>query len=355
MTAGFFSPLPPARTGIADYAAALLPALRAQGRVEIAPRRASVNLYHIGNNRLHAGIYRRALAEPGVAALHDALLQHLFLGTLAEAAYVEEFVYNYGAWSQDLARELWRGRSGSGMRPEYYRYPMLKRLAERSRAVVVHNPAAARMVREHCPATPVVEIPHLWSESWTGEAATRARECHFGIFGYLRESKRVLPVLRAFGKVREACPDTSLRVAGEFASADLERAAAPCLAQPGVVRDGHLPEADFREAAGATRVCINLRNPAAGETSGIAIRLMGMGKAVLVTDGEEVARFPEPACVRVDPGLAEEEMLEQLMLWLRREPAAAREIGHRAAGHIREQHAVERVSRLYWETLCAYC
>ncbi|MBI3471856.1 MAG: hypothetical protein HY013_10920, partial [Candidatus Solibacter usitatus] len=184
MTAGFFSPLPPARTGIADYAAALLPALRAHGRVEIEPRRAGVNLYHIGNNRLHAGIYRRALAEPGVVALHDALLQHLFLGTLAEAAYVEEFVYNYGAWSQDLARELWRGRSGSGMRPEYYRCPMLKRLAERSRAVVVHNPAAARMVREHCASTPVVEIPHLWSDSWTGGEAARARECHFGIFGY---------------------------------------------------------------------------------------------------------------------------------------------------------------------------
>jgi hypothetical protein len=40
--------------------------------------------------------------------------------------------------------------------------------------------------------------------------------------------------------------------------------------------------------------CINLRYPAAGETSGIAIRLMGIGKPVLLTDGEVLA-FPEGA------------------------------------------------------------
>ena len=48
MTAGFYSPLPPARTGIADYSAALLDGLRRFGRVEIAPARCDVALYHLG-------------------------------------------------------------------------------------------------------------------------------------------------------------------------------------------------------------------------------------------------------------------------------------------------------------------
>ena len=48
--------------------------------------------------------------------------------------------------------------------------------------------------------------------------------------------------------------------------------------------------------------CINLRYPLGGETSGIAIRLMGIGKPVLVTDGEEYARFPEDACLRIAGG-----------------------------------------------------
>ena len=37
VTVGFYSPLPPARTGVADYAAALLAELRRHGRVEVAP------------------------------------------------------------------------------------------------------------------------------------------------------------------------------------------------------------------------------------------------------------------------------------------------------------------------------
>jgi hypothetical protein len=56
MTVGFYSPMPPARSGIADYAASLLAGLRAHGSVELAPRRCDVALYHLGNNALHAGI-----------------------------------------------------------------------------------------------------------------------------------------------------------------------------------------------------------------------------------------------------------------------------------------------------------
>jgi len=36
MTVGFYSPLPPARSGVADYAATLLAELRRHGPVEVA-------------------------------------------------------------------------------------------------------------------------------------------------------------------------------------------------------------------------------------------------------------------------------------------------------------------------------
>src|SRR5262249_37215958 len=160
---GFHAPLPPARTGVADYAASLLGALRTFGTVELAPARANVRLYHVANNVLHREIYSRAIAEPGVVVLHDALLQHMFMRTLDEDRYIDEFVYNYGEWSRELARELWRGKASSGLLPVCYRYPMLKRLVERSLAVIVHNPAAARIVREQAPYAPVIEIPHLYT------------------------------------------------------------------------------------------------------------------------------------------------------------------------------------------------
>ena len=57
MKVAYFSPLPPERSGIADYSALLLPALRE--RIDVAvvergqkrpPRGTDVCVYHVGNN-----------------------------------------------------------------------------------------------------------------------------------------------------------------------------------------------------------------------------------------------------------------------------------------------------------------
>ena len=104
MTVGFHSPLPPAATGVAEYAATLLAALRERGEVVPGARDAGVHLYHLGNNQLHREIYRRALEKPGVVVLHDAVLHHFLLGSLDREAYIEEFVYNYGEWHRDARR-----------------------------------------------------------------------------------------------------------------------------------------------------------------------------------------------------------------------------------------------------------
>jgi glycosyltransferase involved in cell wall biosynthesis len=285
--------------------------------------------------------------------LHDALLQHLFMGALDEAAYVDEFVFNYGEWSRDLALELWRGKASSGLRATYYQYPMLKRLAERSLAVIVHNPAAASIVWRHAPNATVVEIPFLYTNPPQVEPL-RLAPFVFGIFGYLRESKRVTTALRAFQRVRSARPNSAFLLAGQFVSSDLARTVAPLLRQPGVIRLGRLAEGRFWNIAAATDVCVNLRYPSGGETSAIAIGLMGLGKPVIVSSGEENVRYPDSACLRVDSGPAEEEMLLEYMLSLRLLPGLAAEIGGRAAEYIRRRHSVERIAKLYWETLCAF-
>jgi glycosyltransferase involved in cell wall biosynthesis len=363
VTVGFDAPLPPARTGVADYAAALLGALRRRGSVEVNPARADVWLYHLGNNQLHRETYRRAIARPGVVVLHDAVLHHFFLGSLGEREYVDEFVYNYGEWHRQFAHELWRGRASSGCNQRYYGYPMLRRIAEVSLAVVVHNPAAARLVRQHAPSARVVEIPHLFAPpatlagrdtlSFRYSLGLSSRTFLFGVFGYLRESKRVMSILRAFDAVHRSLPDTALLVAGEFVSSDLERAAAPFLQRPGVRRLGHLPEREFWLAASACDVCISLRYPAAGETSGISVRLMGIGRPVMVTVGEETSRYPETACFRIPPGVAETASLTEHSMLAALLPQTSREIGERGAGHIHSFHSLNRVADEYWDTLCA--
>lgn len=355
MTVGFDAPLPPAPTGVADYAATLLRALRKRGDVQVSPRRANVFLYHLGNNQLHRNIYLRALARPGVVVLHDAVLQHFFLGSMTESEYVEEFVHNYGEWKRDMAMEFWRKRASSALDSRYFGWPMLKRIAETSRAVIVHNPAAARAVREHAPNAPVFEIPHLFEppppvplhetlrlrHAW----GAGARDAVFGVFGFLRESKRLFTILRAFRGMQRA----RLLIAGRFVSSDLQRAVSPL--PRGVIRLGYLEHRDFHLAASAVDVCINLRYPAAGETSGIAIRMMGIGKPVMLTSTLETSRYPEGSCFRIEPGPEEQTELSAYALLAAEYPEIAREIGARAAAHIRRRHNLEQAADQYWSVL----
>jgi glycosyltransferase involved in cell wall biosynthesis len=365
MRVGFYSPLPPARTGVADYSAALLAELRKHGPIDIAPERADAALYHLGNNAQHAAIYRRALERPGVIVLHDAVLHHFLLGQLDQAAYIEEFVYNYGEWNRGLALDLWRARAASGSDPRYFSYPMLRRIAERARAVIVHNPAAAAAVQGHVPLARVVEIPHLFhapARPSEGEVLRYRQRLGiapgtrlFGVFGYLRESKRLLSVMQAFAAVHRDRPETALLIAGEFASTDLARAVAPLLGGSGVIRLPYLEEREFWLAASAVDAGINLRYPAAGESSGIAIRLMGLGKPVMLTDSVEISRFPEDACIRIPAGPEEPDSLREHMILLTSMSEVARAIGLRGAGHIREHHGVEQIGNRYWELLSECC
>jgi len=360
VTVGYHSPMPPARTGVAGYSEALVRALAGLMRVTVnSSRYSDVELWHLGNNALHRPILEKSLQRPGVAVLHDAVLHHFYLGGNDEERYLEEFVYNYGEWSRGLARELWKRRAHSAGDPEYFRYPMLRRVIEASRCVVVHNPMAAAFVREHVPEARVEEIPHLFDapEPPPQFVIARVRERFgpgavvFGLFGHLRESKRVLQVLHAFARVRRDHPHAWLVAAGEMASQDLARAAAPYWTNPGIVRLPYLSESEFWKWAHAVDVCINLRNPCAGETSGIMVRFAGIGRCVVATDGAEISRWPQDACLRVDAGLAEEEMLEAYLRWACSTPAAVREIGHRAAAHIAAHHAPARVARLWVDLL----
>lgn len=346
MRVSSFAPRAPARSGVTDYASALLNELRKSGPVAENTDDCDLALYHLGNNELHREIYARALATPGVVVLHDAVLTHFLLGALEEHAWLDEFVYNYGEWSRGFARELWINRARSGADPRYFEYAMLRRIAEESRAIVVHNPAAARTVARHAPGARIVEIPHFFVPPPVVAQGPPCAKLRVGVFGYLRESKRLPTILRA---AQKAGDEIDLVIAGQFVSSDLQRALAPGLQN--VTYIGHLADDDFWRWAQSIDVCISLRYPAAGETSGIGIKLMGIGKPVIFTDGEALARIPHNACLRVEHGPDEEKQLHEYLIWLAQDREAAREIGRRAAAHIAREHDAARAAQAYWDLL----
>jgi len=358
---GIHAPLDERQTGVATYARAIASALACWADIELNPRReCDVELYHLGNNPLHRRVYERALNRPGVVVLHDAVLNHFHLGVLDEPRYVAEFVYNYGEWYRDFATALWRRRARAAQEPVYFHYPMIRRVVERALAVVVHNPAAAEIARAHG-ARHVVEIPHIYLparrvpaarvERFRKKLGLGAGEVLFGVLGFLRESKRILPVLRLFRRLEGRLREARLVVAGRFVSESLARACEPYWKLSNVIRLGYLDEEEFGELLEAVDVGMNLRWPAAGETSGITIRQMGVGKTVVVSDTLENARFPAGTVVRLPAGVDEAEALEWAVTWLARFPLDAKEVGRRAAWWISQEHSPQACASQYWQVI----
>ena len=85
MRVALVSPMPPSKSGIADYSAALAAALA--GHVDLTvissprqpfdPAHFDAVVYQLGNNPYHAFVYELALRHPGVAVLHEPNLHHL--------------------------------------------------------------------------------------------------------------------------------------------------------------------------------------------------------------------------------------------------------------------------------------
>lgn len=371
MRVAVVSPLPPARSGVADYAARLNRELEREFEVvasesadEAKIQGCHAALYHLGNNRLHAGAYEAALAHPGIVVLHDAILHHFYLGQLPRQEYIEEFVYNEGEWFRDRAAEYWRQSGAAESDERFFRYPMLRRVVERNRAVIVHNPKARRMVEQaaeaHAPGLRVFEIPHFAEpppvdDSGRRTAARRQYEIPeesvvIACLGYLRPSKRVGALLDA---VRSLNVPYTLLLAGEFTSSDYENSILHRAGGIPLVRVRHLPEEQWLELASIVDVCVNLRYPAAGETSGILMRMMALGKPVLVTCATEVAGLPAHAVVKVDHGDGEVELLSELLRALSKNADLREAIGSAAREHVLAHHSINRVAKQYAEVIRA--
>ncbi len=362
MNLGYFAPLPPQPSGVADYAAAMLHGLLRHGDVRVNAS-GNCNLYHIGNNRLHAEIYARAIAVPGVVLLHDAMLHHLLIGSLDETQYLEEFVYNYGVWTEDLARTLWRQRARAMSEPRYFRYPLLKRISERALALVVHSEEARRAVTAHHPNAAVRVLPHLdleqpdaapdasARERFRRESlGLRATEILLGVYGHLRETKRIGSVLAALDALRARGIPAKLLVAGAFASDDFARTMLPRLeAHSGVILRGSTSEEEFRALLRAADVCVNLKYPGAGECSGIAVRAMSLGVPLVVSESGGGDDYSPGTVAPIPTGPAEAPALAETLTWLARDAKARGALARAAQQDCRVRRDPDRICAELWQ------
>src|SRR5713101_4664543 len=144
MRVSFFSPLPPSKSGIADYSQTLIAHLSRLADLKVLstaadPCPSDAALYQIGNNTHHDFVYETALRHPGVVVLHESNLHHLIAGITIKRgdwdAYVRECGYEGGAAALAFAERVRKLEVG----PDYDGVPMTRRILESARGVVVHS------------------------------------------------------------------------------------------------------------------------------------------------------------------------------------------------------------------------
>lgn len=335
MKIAVLTPLPPTRSGVAHYASMLLPALAARAEVRAFEsldgyRRTDFDhvVYQLGNNPFHEVAYREALREPGVAVLHDLVLHHLVVEMTLARGDVEGYVAALRA-SHGAAGEAWARARAAGLHAEIanFLFPASLEVANRSRAVIVHNRYAADRLASFGVETPIHVVPHPYvpearrfdREAIRTRLGFAASHRVIGFFGFLTSAKRGEVVLEAFQKARERDPALALLIVGEPAP-NIDRS---LLDGPGIVATGYVDDVDFPSYYAAADRLVNLRYPTAGETSGTLIRALDSGKPVAVSDYAQFAELPESCVVRIPLGKDELERLVAFFLDDLPDPSAA--------------------------------
>lgn len=385
----YFSPLPPSKSGIADYSAELLPYLAKGAEITVFVEQANelrlhqdkeefavhhaihfdeINhqnpfdlcLYHQGNNPYHEFIYERALRTPGLLVLHEHCLHHLIawstLGRKDEDAYWNELFYDYGRLGARVAemRAL-----GVGNEYQQFLMPLNRRIVSGSLGIITHNAYAVSQLEGLNPQTPVEIIPHHLSPKAYELDAMDAAECRrsLGIpqdawvmasHGFVTQSKRIPAVLAAFKRLLAVVPNAIYLIVGED---HWKWSIAPLIEEMGL-RDrvritGYTTERDFFRYLKAVDVIVNLRFPTAGETSGTLIRALGAGKPVIVSDFAQFGELPDDVCLKVTAGPDEEKELYARLRALAYRPTLRESLSRRAAEWIRRENDISRCAARY--------
>ena len=389
MRLALFSPFPPLASGIADYSYELLPQLARHAEVDLFiddgyqpvkaitecyptygyrqfealrhSRRYDSILYHVGNHtQFHGYIYRTLLAHPGVIVLHECVLQHLIQGlTVAQGnpqGYIDEMRYCYGLTGERLARLL----INTGREVDVWAYPLFERVVDASLGVIVHSEYARQRVLASRPRSRVTvinspfcpEVPQGKDSDRDvlREALGLPRDAFvIGCFGLITPQKRVEVSLRAFSRLRRELPNAVyVLVGGVMPHYDLESVLRTGLGE-GVSLTGRLDMEAFLRYMTAADLAVNLRYPTAGETSATLIRLLGMGKPVVVSNVGSFAEYPDDCCAKVDVDDNEEDMLLATMQRLAVDESLRKEMGANARRHILTHHTPEGSAQAYMD------
>lgn len=317
----FVTPMPPQRTGIADYADGLVSGLKALGRrvrIHTQTRFGSTlgddgkiplkdfdkavspperTVYQIGNNsEFHDEIILHLMKNGGVVHLHDFSLHHIF----AHFTYSDADVYYgllckwYGrnfanivrARHESSSERLWETR-------EVLKYPLHEEVIARANAVIVHSQFARAFIVNRFPHKAVHVVPQRYPDG-TAVRRSTGRPLRVCSLGFVDPYKTVDNKIKAIAECRDRGVEVTLDVVGEINSRCQNL---PMLAEDLCVADrvkflGSVSQQAFIDYFKTYDACVVLREPSVGETSAVVSRGLQYGIPLIVNDVGSYSELP---------------------------------------------------------------
>ncbi|MGA3039227.1 MAG: glycosyltransferase family 4 protein [Bryobacteraceae bacterium] len=368
MLINWFSPLPPAQSGIAhNYAMQLLPALARRHEVVLwtdqdqvashvqriarvahydpaAPpwreiNNGTISIYHLGNQPdLHSGIWQVSVCQPGIVVLHDLCLHDFFFMLWVHyrkdpGSYLAALERWYGAEGRQAGEAYCKGGIGAASMAQ--QFPLTREAVRGALGVVTHSGQALTELRE-TPACPIASLghPYLAAAEAHYQRWLAARKAAPGppyrlvAFGYLSRNRRLEAVLAALAGMPERA-QFRLDICGQLWDEGNIRAHIERLGLGSLVKLlGFLPENLVEHRLSTADLAINLRYPSMGEASGSQLQFWDYGLPTLVTRTGWYASLPEDTTAFVRPEHEVHDIRSHLRAFLA-DPGAFRAMGAR--------------------------
>ena len=380
----WLSPLPPQRSGIANYSYALLRELRTYFEIDLfceqepadeirasfavyplsrfAGQRQSYDetSYHLGNNReFHRGIYKLAWEFPATLVLHDYNIypfMHSSFWSPGDERLIEQALSEgYGAAGYSEFERLKEAHP-----PRVFDFPMSHAIVKRSRKVIVHN----RWMKRQFPADERLRvIPHfaeiserpLPEEIATYKASLGIADKDFVVttLGFINKNKLPELQVETIGRLIADGYPIKMVFAGEL-SVDLPALPRMIAAQPhaeNFLITGYQNKKEYYAAIFASDVVVNLRHPSHGEASGTLMESLAAGKPTIVSDVNQYREFPDNVCWKVAHDEHEGEVLYAYLEGLLDNKNWRVALARNSLAYVRSVLSMERVLPLWVEAL----
>jgi glycosyltransferase involved in cell wall biosynthesis len=318
------------------------------------PRGADISVYHIGNNPdAHDWIVDAYRRDPGLVVLHDVVLHHLVAGITIGRGRSDEYLDAMQRDSGVLGRLLAHGVL-DGVLPSLWEdraadFPLTMWVVEGATGVIVHSRFAEQAVRELGFVRPVWRIPMpAWPVPAAASIPPQREDIVIGCFGHMNTAKRIPELLHAFARLRQRRPGVRL-VLGGTASAglDVEQLISEVGLEGSVDRHGYLKEEELWQLISSSDVLVNLRHPTMGETSGMVVRALSIGKPLVVSDLGWFAELPDDVALKVPVDDRETEALDDVLERLAGDPDLRLRMSEAAAEWARREHDLESAAERY--------